>query len=283
MARLYEAAVMHARRWPKQHHFTHGAFAVAVDLEEWDRLGRGRLLLGGAWRPYQFRDQDFLPAAEMFKPEGTPQDFGKPGDRLAERVRAFCRAQGEPIPPDAKVQLVAMPRAFGKSYNPVVFYLISRDGKLVSGIAEVHNTFGERKAWFLGSNCLKQDNAGETYLQLRTPKRFYVSPFSALDTEFEFTLRLPDERLVMTVDHYEGGQKTLISAWTGRQVPLTEGRLLWLTAKMPLLILKVITLIHLHAAWLWLVKKLPFRRKGADIPWQRNLRNPTSELSGRHD
>ena len=120
MARLYDAAVMHARLWPKQHHFTHGAFAFAVDLEEWDRLGRGRLLLGGAWRPYQFRDQDFLPAAEMFKPEGTPQDFGKPGDRLAERVRAFCRAQGEPIPPDAKVQLVAMPRAFGKSYNPVV-------------------------------------------------------------------------------------------------------------------------------------------------------------------
>jgi hypothetical protein len=32
-----------------------------------------------------------------------------------------------------------------------------------------------------------------------------------------------------------------------------------------------------------LVKKLPFRRKGDDIPLQRNLRHPTSELTGRHD
>ena len=85
------------------------------------------------------------------------------------------------------------------------------------------------------------------------------------------------------MDHYEDGRKTLISAWTGRQIPLTDARLLWLTVKSPLLILKVVVLIHLHAAWLWLVKKLPFRRKGDDIPLQRNLRHPTSELTGRHD
>jgi DUF1365 family protein len=176
-----------------------------------------------------------------------------------------------------------MPRAFGKSYNPAVFLMATVDGKLTCGIAEVHNTFGERKAWFLGRDCLRSDYDGDAYLQLRTPKRFYVSPFSALDTEFEFTLRLPDTRLAVTVDHYEGGRKTLTSAWTGRQVPLTDARLLWLTVKSPLLILKVVALIHLHAAWLWLVKKLPFRRKGDDIPLQRNLRHPTSELTGRHD
>jgi DUF1365 family protein len=105
-----------------------------------------------------------------------------------------------------------------------------------------------------------------------------VSPFSGLDTEFEFTLRSPDGRLAVGVDHFEEGRKTLISAWTGRAVPLTDGRLAWLTLKVPLLILKVVALIHLHAAWLWLVKKLPFRRKGADIPLQRNLRHPTPEL-----
>jgi DUF1365 family protein len=80
------------------------------------------------------------------------------------------------------------------------------------------------------------------------------------------------------VDHFEEGRKTLISTWTGRAVPLTDGRLAWLTLKVPLLILKVVALIHLHAAWLWLVKKLPFCRKGADIPLQRNLRHPTPEL-----
>lgn len=283
MPRLYDAEVMHARLRPKRHDFTHAAFALAVDAAGLADVRGGRFMLGHAWSPYRFRDEDFLPAAELFQPEGVAQRFGVAGETLDRRFRTFVAAQGEPLPDRAKVTLVGMPRAFGKSYNPAVFLMATVDGVLTCGVAEVHNTFGERKAWFLGRACLKHDHDGDAYLQLRTPKRFYVSPFSALDTEFEFTLRLPDGRLAITVDHYEDGQKTLISAWTGRQVPLTDLRLLWLTVKSPLLILKVVTLIHLHAAWLWLVKKLPFRRKGDDIPDQRNLRHPTSELTGRHD
>ena len=87
----------------------------------------------------------------------------------------------------------------------------------------------------------------------------------------------------MKVDHYENGELTLISTWTGKTLPLTDASLLWLTLKVPFLIWKVITLIHLHAAWLWLVKKLPFRRKGQDISDQRNLRHPSPELTPRHD
>jgi hypothetical protein len=281
MPRLYDAEVMHARLWPKRHDFTHAAFACAVEAEKVDATRGGRFMLGRGASPYRYRDADFLPAGEVFQPEGTPQSFE--GATLAARFRAFAAAHGEVLPAHAAITLVAMPRAFGKSYNPAVFLMATVDGKLTCGIAEVHNTFGERKAWFLGRDCLRSDYDGDAYLQLRTPKRFYVSPFSALDTEFEFTLRLPDTRLAVTVDHYEGGRKTLTSAWTGRQVPLTDARLLWLTVKSPLLILKVVVLIHLHASWLWLVKKLPFRRKGDDIPLQRNLRHPTSELTGRHD
>ena len=283
MPRLYDAEVMHARLRPKRHDFTHAAFAVAVDAATLGSVRGGRFMLGRRYSPYCFRDQDFLPAAELFQPEGVAQNFGQAGDSLDRRFRAFVAAQGEPLPAHAQITLVAMPRAFGKSYNPAVFMMATVDGELTCGVAEVHNTFGERKAWFLGSECLRRDAAGEATLQLRAPKRFYVSPFSALDTEFEFTLRLPGERLGLTVDHYEGGRKTLLSAWTGRQVPLTGGRLLWLTLKSPLLILKVVVLIHLHAAWLWLAKRLPFRRKGDDIALQRNLRHPTSELTGRHD
>jgi len=281
MPRLYDAEVMHARLRPKRHDFTHAAFALSIDAAGVSAVKGGRCMLGRAWSPYRFRDRDFLPAAEVFQPEGAPQAFD--GATLADRFRAFAAAHGEPLPARAAIRLVAMPRAFGKSYNPAVFLMATVDGRLACGLAEVHNTFGERKAWFLGKACLRHDYDGDAYLQLRTPKRFYVSPFSGLDTEFEFTLRLPGERLAITVDHYEGGHKTLTSAWTGRQVPLTDLRLLWLTVKSPLLILKVVALIHLHAAWLWLVKKLPFRRKADDIPLQRNLRHPTPDLTGRHD
>ena len=279
MVRLYDADVMHARLWPKRNVFTHSVFCFAVDLNHVGKIGKGLIMLSeGGWAPYQIREQDFLPKAENFQPEGTPQSFGKENDTLSERVHAFCASQGEVLPSDATITLIAMPRAFGKSYNPVIFFLISVAGQLRCGIAEVHNTFGERKAWFLGANCLNTLPSGERILRLRTPKRFYVSPFSGLDTEFEFTLRQPGEQLCLGVDHYEDGQKTLISTWTGRAVPLTDTRLLWLTLKTPLLILKVIALIHLHAAGLWLIKKLPFHKKGEDVPLQRNLRHPTPEL-----
>jgi len=280
MVRLYDAKVMHARLWPKPHGFTYRVFCFAADLGEFGAIGRGLCLLGeDGWAPYQLRQSDFLPAAEVCGPEGTPQAFGGPGADLAGRVRAFCAAQGETLPADAQITLVAMPRAFGRSYNPVVFLLVSVGGRLRCGIAEVHNTFGERKAWFLGPDCLRQGMDGVAELRLRTAKRFYVSPFSGLDTEFEFRLRQPGERLELAVDHYEDGRKTLVSLWSGRAVPLTDGRLAWLTLKAPLLILKVVFLIHAHAAWLWLAKRLPFRRKRDDIALQRNVRHPTAELS----
>ena len=263
---------MHARLSPRTHRFVHDVFALAVDLDTLSELGRDLRLIGpDGWRPYQIRERDFLPRSEVFHPRKQhADDFGRLGDGLKARVLAFCRAQGADIPDRACVTLVAMPRAFGRSYNPASFHLLSVDGKLVAAIAEVHNTFGERKAWFLGPECRQPDGS----LRLRTPKQFYVSPFSGLNTEFEFTVRTPGERLLITVDHFEGGAKTLVSAWTGRQVPLTDGRLAWLTLRMPFLILKVVALIHFHAAWLWLVKRLPFRRKKDDPALQSDLRDP---------
>ena len=280
MVRLYEAKVMHARLWPKKNSFTHSVFCCAIDLADWDKIGEKTWLMGTSGRAlYQFRDQDFLPKDIIFQPEGKSQAFGADNDRLANRVKSFCASQGEVIPAHAQITLVAMPRAFGKSYNPVIFFLISWDGELQCGIAEVNNTFGERKAWFLGRDCKQKNAKGEAVLKLRTPKKFYVSPFSGLDTEFEFTLKSPGESLWVGVDHYEGGQKTLVSAWTGRSVPLTDGRLCWLTIKMPFLIFKVIALIHLHALSLWLIKRLSFKRKADDTDLQRNLRHPSPEIS----
>ena len=280
MVRLYEAKVMHARLWPKKNSFTHSVFCCAIDLADWDKIGEKTWLMGtGGSALYQFRDQDFLPKDIIFQPEGKSQAFGADNDRLANRVKSFCASQGEVIPAHAQITLVAMPRAFGKSYNPVIFFLISWDGELQCGIAEVNNTFGERKAWFLGRDCKQKNAKGEAVLKLRTPKKFYVSPFSGLDTEFEFTLKSPGESLWVGVDHYEGGQKTLVSAWTGRSVPLTDGRLCWLTIKMPFLIFKVIALIHLHALSLWLIKRLSFKRKADDTDLQRNLRHPSPEIS----
>jgi len=275
-ARLYDCEVMHARLAPREHRFTHSVFTLAANIQSFAGLGAGLRLLGpeGSWAPYQLRDGDYLPRRPIFHPrQQTEAFFGQPHDTLPARARAFAAAHGYEVPATAQLTLIALPRAFGKSYNPVSFILINQDGQLMAAIAEVHNTFGERKAWFLGPDCRQTDGS----LKLRTPKQFYVSPFSGLDTEFEFILRTPDHRLILKVDHWENGTRTLVSAWTGQQVPLTDLRLAWLTLRMPFLIFKVIALIHLHALWLWLVKRLPFRRKKDDPKSQVDLRDPSPE------
>lgn len=273
---LYDCDVMHARLAPREHRFTHSVFSLAANLESFSSLGEGLRLLGpeGSWAPYQLRDGDYLPRRPIFHPQQqTEAFFGQPNDTLPARARAFAAAHGYEVSTTAHLTLIALPRAFGKSYNPVSFILITENDQLLAAIAEVHNTFGERKAWFLGPDCRQTDGS----LKLRTPKQFYVSPFSGLDTEFEFILRTPDQRLILKVDHWENGTRTLISAWTGRRVPLTDLRLAWLTLRMPFLISKVVALIHLHALWLWLVKRLPLRRKKDDPKSQVDLRDPSPE------
>lgn len=122
--------------------------------------------------------------------------------------------------------------------------------------------------------------AGENLFRLITPKHFYVSPFSALDLAFEFKLRVPDETLDIHIDDRDGDRRVLLSALTGKRVPLTTSRLSWFTLKYPLITLKVISLIHWHALLLWF-KRLPFHRKTAHPELQRDVLNPHASLAGK--
>jgi hypothetical protein len=114
--------------------------------------------------------------------------------------------------------------------------------------------------------------------RITVPKHFYVSPFSPLDLCFDFRLRTPDERLEIGVNDVTADGKTiLVSMLTGTRLPLTDGQLLRLTAKYPLVTLRVITLIHWHALKLWW-KRLPLYRKAADTGLQRDVFRPHATL-----
>jgi len=112
------------------------------------------------------------------------------------------------------------------------------------------------------------------------PKYFYVSPFSDTDVAFDFTLRVPQERLAVQIDDYEGANRTLTSALTGARQPLTDGRLAWFLLKYPFITLKVIFLIHWHALVLYW-RRLPWFAKAARPEAQRELYRPHASIA-RH-
>jgi uncharacterized protein len=269
---LYECQVMHHRIAPKEHRFSYRIFMFGIDLDELGHLASGNPILSVNGRNlYSFREADFLPTGERIH-NGTKGSPSGNGTTLKARVLAFIGERGVEIP-GGRVLLLTLPRVAGYLFNPVSFYFCYDSlGKPAAAIAEVTNTFREVKPYFLGPEALTGPENGASFLS-RVPKHFYVSPFSDVDVAFEFRLRAPDAGLAIRIDDYAGPKRTLASALTGSRRSLTPGRLAWYSLKYPLITLKVILLIHLHALRLRM-KRVPWFAKADRAADQRDLYRP---------
>jgi uncharacterized protein len=280
-SRLYECQVMHARFSPRAHRFNYRLFLFALDLDELETLAdRLRLFSLNRRTPYRFNQADYLPTQEPAHnaSPANPLSAVQNPQSLKARVIAYLASHGIDLA-DGRVMLVTLPRVLGYHFNPVSFYFCSdRDGRPVAAITEVTNTFREMKPYLLGPETLADSPAGRPAFHLRTPKHFYVSPFSDVDVAFDFKLQIPAERLSVQIDDYVGGQRTLTSTLTGPTRPLTDGALAWFAFKYPLVTLRVVALIHWHALRLYL-KKVPWFRKSARAEDQRDLYRPHASIA----
>lgn len=291
-SRIYTCHVMHARFIPKPHRFVYRVFMLAIDLDELPALHRGlRFFSVNSPGLYSFRESDYLPVSEPVHNQSPRPACHLISDKpsaprvtsaLKARVLAFLGSSGVDPATVARVELVTLPRILGYLFNPVSFYYCyDSSGACVASIAEVTNTFREMKPYLLGPETrVANGSGGIGEFHLRTPKYFYVSPFSDVDVAFDFRVRPPGERLSVQIDDYVGPDRTLTSTLTGPAVPLTDGRLAWFLIAHPLLTLRVITLIHWHALLLWF-KKIPWFAKTARPADQRDLYRPHASLTRR--
>jgi DUF1365 family protein len=271
---------MHHRFSPKAHRFVYRIFLFALDLDELDSLHRQlRLFSFNRANVYSFRERDFLPAGEpRHNPAQSPHPAGSPAS-LKARVITYLAGHGIDLT-GGRVLLVTLPRVFGYLFNPVSFYFCyDRQGRPVASIAEVTNTFREVKPFVLGPATCTPGGPGAIF-SLRTPKYFYVSPFSDMDVAFDFTLRTPGDQLSVQIDDYDAGQRTLTSVLSGSRRPLTDGGLAWFTLKYPFITLKVISLIHWNALKLYL-KNVPWFAKAARPDAQRDLYRPHVSIANQ--
>jgi DUF1365 family protein len=248
---------MHRRLVPLRNEFVYRIFLFAIDLDELPELPR-RVPIFHHNEPglYAFRDDDHFPLV--------------PGDARAN-AEAFLARHGISEKP-ARILLLTNARFLGYTFNPISIWFCQRaDGSPLAAIAEVGNTFGEQKPYLVPFK--------EGVFHLRTPKYFYVSPFSDLDLDFDFRFEAPGDRLAVWIDDYKGSEKTLISALSGRRVEFTTANLLAFTIKYPFITLKTIGLIHWHALLLWL-KRAPFHFKEANPHLQKDVLRPHESLRG---
>lgn len=258
---MYEADVFHMRTAPTQNKFQYKIFNFYIDLEEIDQLSHKSFLFSrNRWNLFSFYDKDHL-------------QFGK--DFVYENIKSFLEVSGvkEPI---GKIYLLTNLRVLGYVFNPVSFYFcFDTTGNPLTAIAEVGNTFGEIKP-YIGLFQKGNGTIANPDVYIREQKNFYVSPFIPLDSEFEFRLNFPNEKLQIGVDSYENGKRILITSFIGKKIRFQTKYLLKLFIQFPFITVKIITLIHWQAFKLW-IKKIPYIQKHQNLEKQTGV--PLGKIS----
>lgn len=255
---LYQCLVMHNRIAPKKHRFNYRIFMFWLDLDELDAVAKKSFLFGrNAFSIFNFRDTDHF--------KYTAHDE-RNKLQVKDKLELYLRENG--IEKPFKVYLLTHVRMFGYVFNPVSFYFCyDEQGDCNYVVTEISNTFGEMKFFLI------REKAGGKFEQTET-KFFYVSPFTDMDTDFEFRYQVPGEKLNIAINvNDRGGNKFFISTLTGRKKPLNDKRLLAYIFRFPFVTLKVIGGIHWEAFRLWM-KKLPFHKKTDQSDLQKGITNP---------
>lgn len=148
-----------------------------------------------------------------------------------------------------KIELLAQPRVLGHVFNPVSFWLCRRkDDALVTVIAEVSNTFGDRHSYL----CAHPDNRPIRPTDtLKAAKILHVSPFQPVEGGYTFRFDINAARIGIWIDYArpDGG---LIATLTGQRKPLTNRSILRAALRRPFGARRVLALIHWQALKLWL-------------------------------
>ena len=259
---LYTGVMMHHRVQPKDHVFRYPVCFYVLDLDELPELDR-RLTLFGYNRPnlFSLRDSDHI---------------GDASRSVSENIRAWLSERGVDIG-GGRILMLTNLRTFGYVFNPVSFYYCYReDGGFACAVAEVSNTFGERRPYLLNEENLVSNGKSRTW---RHGKELHVSPFFAMDQTYEFVLTEPGERISARVDLFEGGDRVFLATQTGKRLELTDATLARTLLRYPMMSQQVIGLIHLEALKLWR-KRVPFHRKPRFDPDRGSLTVTTAAQEG---
>lgn len=255
---LYTCQVMHNRLAPKKHKFTYKIFMFWLNIDALDDIHKELKLFSRNNRNvFCFRDKDHFKYANGDEKNALT---------VREKLNQYLSENKIEQSP-ANVFLLTNVRMFGYVFNPVSFYYcFDEQGVCTLVLTEISNTFGEMKIF------LTQQKTGEMFMQHDT-KYFYVSPFTEMDTEFEFRYKIPAEKLNIQINvKDQQGKKFLITTLNGNQKKLSDGRLFSYIFRFPFVTLKVIFGIHWQAMKLWL-KKIPYHKKNSHQELQKEILN----------
>lgn len=229
--RLWTGKTVHHRYSPFERRFSYDICLIDLDI---DRLGEAsrQTPLFSVGRPALF----------SFKPE----DNG-PKDRQAS-LRGWAEEMYRAANVDlggGEIRLITFARHLFYKFAPLsLWYGYDPEGNLRGIIYEVNNTFGERHCYVAATETDR--------CQHEADKSFHVSPFMDVTGQYRFTLRTPDNRLLVTVENWESGARTHMANIVAEQAPAKTATLLQLAVTQPFSSLGVMAAIHWQALKIWM-------------------------------
>ncbi|KAA3641950.1 MAG: DUF1365 domain-containing protein [Armatimonadetes bacterium] len=228
---IYESVVRHRRFKPTTHKLRYSVYSLLLDLDEIDDLARRIPILShNRWNLVSFHDADHGP---------------RDGTALRSWIESIGADAG--IEPDGRIELLVFPRILGYTFNPLtVWFIHDPAGMLRAVLYEIHNTFGHSHSHLVVLDAT--DGQAGVSLRHGFDKTLHVSPFFDQIGRYEVVLRPPDQELSITITYLdEEGDRLLTASQRGSRIELTTRSLLRQFFTKPLLTLKVIAGIHLHA------------------------------------
>ncbi len=222
---IYDTVVTHVRTAPLRNTFSYKSYSWYVDLDALPRLPRYARALA------RFDARDHF--------DGTAPTIRAGIDRV-------LAARG--IEDVERVTMLASPRVLGYVFNPLSVYWCHRaDGSLACVVAEVHNTYGERHAYVVGT-----DDRGRAEVD----KAFYVSPFYEVEGRYTMSLPEPGDLLEQVITLHREGEPPFVASVRGHASPATVGSLARSVLRCPGASVGVALKIRLQGVRLWL-RRLP--------------------------
>lgn len=239
--RILYCDVSHQRLYPRRNGFTYRVWYVWLPLSAIGACANAVLSI------------DRFNLLSFYHRDHGARDGRHSRDWLSEQLDRFDLPHLQPDVFNGEWYLLCLPRVLGYVFNPVSFWCaMDEGGTLRAVIAEVHNTFGERHAYGL----LHEDGRPiDAQAWLYADKQFHVSPFLEVEGRYAFRFDIREDRLGIWIDYADAaGERVLLTAMHGRFKPYKTVTLLKAFVHVPLVTVKVITLIHYQALKLWFKK-----------------------------